>query len=79
MKKILSLVLAMLLLTAFAACNTTVEVDEDTYADGDQYSYIGGELNVLNWGEYIDEELIALFEQETGVKVNYIEMTSNEE
>ena len=48
-------------------------------SDGDQYSFIGGELNVLNWGEYIDEELIALFEQETGVKVNYIEMTSNEE
>ncbi len=79
MKKILSIVLALILLSAFAACKTTVEVDENTFADGDQYEYIGGELNVLNWGEYIDEELIALFEQETGVKVNYIEMTSNEE
>ena len=79
MKKILSIVFALILLSAFAACKTTVEVDENTFADGDQYEYIGGELNVLNWGEYIDEELIALFEQETGVKVNYIEMTSNEE
>ncbi len=79
MKRILSLVLALILVTAFAACNTTVEVDENTFADGDQYEYIGGELNVLNWGEYIDPELIELFEQETGVKVNYIELTSNEE
>ena len=61
MKKVLSLVLALILLAAFAACKSTVEVDENTFADGDQYEHIGGELNVLNWGEYIDEELIALF------------------
>ncbi|MBR6040146.1 MAG: spermidine/putrescine ABC transporter substrate-binding protein [Clostridia bacterium] len=79
MKKILCLVLAFVLLSAFAACKSTVEVDENTFADGDQYETIGGELNVLNWGEYIDPELIELFEAETGVKVNYIEMTSNEE
>ena len=79
MKKLLCIVLGVLLLVAFAACNKNVEVDEDTFADGDQYNEIGGELNILNWGEYIDPELIELFEQETGVKVNYIEMTSNEE
>ncbi|MBQ6234463.1 MAG: spermidine/putrescine ABC transporter substrate-binding protein, partial [Clostridia bacterium] len=79
MKKILCLVLAFVLLSAFAACKSTVEVDENTFADGDQYDTIGGELNILNWGEYIDPELIELFEAETGVKVNYIEMTSNEE
>ena len=79
MKKLLSIVLALVLLTAFAACNKTVEVDENTFSDGDQYEQIGGELNILNWGEYIDPELIELFEQETGVKVNYIELTSNEE
>ena len=53
--------------------------DDGIFADGDQYSFIGGELNVLNWGEYIDPELIEIFEKETGVTVNYIEMTSNEE
>ncbi len=79
MKKLLSIVLALVLLTAFAACNKTVEVDENTFSDGDQYEQIGGELNILNWGEYIDPELIELFEQETGVKINYIELTSNEE
>ena len=79
MKKILSIVLALIMMPMLFACKSTVKVDESTFADGDQYEHIGGELNVLNWGEYIDEELIALFEQETGVKVNYIEMTSNEE
>ena len=79
MKKLLSIVLTLVLLTAFAACNKTVEVDENTFSDGDQYEQIGGELNILNWGEYIDPELIELFEQETGVKINYIELTSNEE
>ena len=79
MKKLLCAVLAVVLLAAFVACKTEIEVDENTYADGDQYEYIGGELNVLNWGEYIDEELIALFEQETGVKVNYNELISNED
>lgn len=79
MKRIFSIVLVVLFVLAFAACNNKVEVDENTFADGDQYEYIGGELNILNWGEYIDEELITLFEQETGVKVIYNELTSNEE
>ena len=29
------------------------------------------ELNILNWGDYIDPELIERFEQETGIHVNY--------
>lgn len=37
------------------------------------------ELNILNWGDYIDPELIERFEQETGIHVNYTTMTSNEE
>lgn len=60
-----------------------VETDDEeadySFADGDQYTEIGGQLNILNWGEYIDPELITIFEAETGVKVNYVEMTSNEE
>ncbi len=80
MKKTICLLLGVLLLCALG-CAKTSEGDADTelYADGDQYDTIGGELNVLNWGEYIDPELIALFEEETGVTVNYVEMTSNEE
>ncbi len=38
-------------------------------------------LNVYNWGEYIDDEILdvnALFEQETGIKINYKTFESNE-
>ena len=82
MKKWLALLLAALMLVSLMACSKKDAVEEEvdySFADGDQYEQIGGELNVLNWGEYIDPELIAIFEEETGVKVNYTEMTSNEE
>ena len=36
-------------------------------------------LNVLNWGDYIDEELIAQFTEETGIEINYTTMANNEE
>jgi len=37
-----------------------------------------GELNVYNWGEYIDEDVIDMFEEETGIKVNYKTFDTNE-
>ena len=37
-----------------------------------------GELYVYNWGEYIDEEVIDMFEEETGIKVVYEEFETNE-
>ena len=76
MKKVLCFVLMTVLAFAFVACKSEAAIE---FADGDQYEQIGGELNILNWGEYMDPDLIEVFEQETGVKVNYVEMTSNEE
>ena len=38
-----------------------------------------GVVNVYNWGEYIDEEVIGLFEEETGIKVNYKTYDTNED
>lgn len=35
-------------------------------------------VNVCSWGEYIDEELISVFEEETGIHVNYQTAESNE-
>ena len=35
-------------------------------------------VNVCSWGEYIDENLIYQFEEETGIKVNYQTAESNE-
>lgn len=36
-------------------------------------------LNILNWGDYIDPELLDQFTEETGIEVKYSTMTSNEE
>lgn len=38
-----------------------------------------GELYVYNWGEYIDEDVISQFEDETGIKVVYDMFETNEE
>ena len=66
MKKILALMLAAIMTTAcFAGCGTS-----DTE--------IIGEVNVFNWGEYIDEDLLQQFTDETGIKVNYQTFDSNE-
>lgn len=36
-------------------------------------------LRVYNWGEYIDEEVITMFEEETGIRVIYDTFATNEE
>lgn len=38
-----------------------------------------GEVNVFNWAEYLPQEVIDGFEEETGIKVNYGTYSSNEE
>lgn len=38
-----------------------------------------GEVNVFNWGEYIDMDVLEAFEKETGYKVNYSVFSTNEE
>ncbi len=66
MKKWISLVLCITLFTTlFAGCGST-----DTP---------NGEVYVFNWGEYIDEETIKMFEKETGIDVIYEEFQTNEE
>ena len=37
-----------------------------------------GEVNVYNWGEYIDMSVLEDFQKETGIKVNYQTFESNE-
>ncbi len=36
-------------------------------------------VNVYNWGEYIDPDVIDMFEEETGIKVKYVEFVTNED
>ena len=38
-----------------------------------------GVVNVFNWEDYIDPDVLTLFEEETGIKVNYMNFTTNED
>lgn len=75
MKKILSLILAALMVCPLlTACG----------GSGTSSQYPNGEVNVLNWGEYISDgqdgtlDVIEQFQQETGIKVNYNVCPDNE-
>ena len=36
-------------------------------------------VNVYNWEDYIDEAVLDQFEEETGIHVNYMRFTTNED
>lgn len=65
MKKRIAIVIALVMLLSAAACGCD--------------SAPNGEVNVYNWGEYIDESIFKDFRRETGIKVNYTEFQSNEQ
>ena len=66
MKKTISIVLcSVMLVCLFAGCG------------GSKTS--NGVVNVYNWGEYIDPDLITQFQDETGIQVNYKTFESNEQ
>lgn len=74
MKKIAYLFLATLMICPLlTACGS-----------GDSVSTPNGEVNVLNWGEYISDgqdgtlDVVKKFEEETGIKVNYSVCPDNE-
>ncbi len=50
-----------------------------TPPSGSGENTVSNELFVYNWGEYIDEDVIAQFEEETGIKVVYDLFETNEE
>lgn len=73
MKKVISLLLAALMLgLMLTGCGSTAE------------KYPNGEVNVLNWGEYISDgedgslDVISKFEEDYGIKVNYKVCSDNE-
>lgn len=67
MKKITSLLLVCaLLILPLTGCGNSAE------------KYPNGEINVLNWGEYIDESVLEDFMAEYGIYVNYKTCPDNE-
>ena len=67
---------ASALLSGCGASGNTGTSGTDSAASG---SANGGELYVYNWGEYIDEDVISQFEEETGITVVYDLFETNEE
>lgn len=66
MKKLLALTLTVLMLFAcLTGCNNS--------ASG------SGELNILTYEGYIPESVLSAFTEETGIKINYTPISSNEE
>lgn len=47
-------------------------------ASGSQPDSNAGSLYIYNWAEYIDPEVLAMFEEETGIQVSYDEFETNE-
>ena len=80
-KKMLCLLFATLLAAAVAVPQA-LALDESYYADN---PYKGTTINVYNWGEYISDgsddslDVVAYFEELTGIKVHYTTFASNEE
>ena len=68
MKKTLALAMMMVTILTLTACGGSSSGTESK----DRV------VNVCSWGEYIDEDLIYQFEEETGIKVNYQTAESNE-
>lgn len=89
MKKLISILLAVLVLLS-CFFSLTVLADDDEYFNDEQIEYYknlglqGTTINVYNWGEYISDgsdesmDVVSEFERLTGAKVNYTNFESNE-
>ena len=84
MKKIAALTLSCVLSASLLLAGCSVERVDNNSGNAETPSASGDNtagnrvLNVCNWGEYIDVDLITEFEEQTGIKVNYQTAESNE-
>ena len=69
MKK-LAIVLLVALLVAALPVACLAEADKP---------FAGAEIKVYNWEDYIDREVLKIFEEETGCHVNYVTFSQNED
>ena len=76
MKKKMTMTLAAVSLAALSAALITGCGKSGSSESGGKED---NKLNVYNWGEYIDEDVISQFEDETGIKVVYDVFETNEE
>ena len=69
MKKI-----AIVLLVALLVC----ALPTLALAEADK-PFAGTEIKVYNWYDYIDPDVLGIFQEETGIKVNYVNFSQNED
>ena len=69
MKKIAIVLLVALLIGALSTAGLA-EADKP---------FAGTQIKVYNWYDYIDEEVLDIFEEETGIHVNYVNFSQNED
>ena len=69
MKKLAIVLLAALLVSAIAVA---------AVAEGDK-PFAGTTLTVYNWYDYIDPTVLTLFEEQTGMRIEYANFTQNED
>ena len=74
MKRFLLLLLAIMMAVTLTACDSVDEEGGETVTPGSR-----GVVNVFNWEDYIDPAVIEIFEQETGIIVNYMCFTTVED
>ncbi|MCM0599725.1 ABC transporter substrate-binding protein [Periweissella fabalis] len=77
MKRLLYAAIAVLIVAGLLALGANHFEKEQSAATGKAGSSTKV-LNIYNWGAYIDPNLIAKFEKQTGYKVNYDTFDSNE-
>jgi len=68
MKKIIAVLLIALTVFTLSSCKN----------DSEGKPLSGVTLKVFNWGDYIDEEVLNIFEDETGAKIEYVLYDSND-
>ncbi|MBQ8533279.1 MAG: ABC transporter substrate-binding protein [Clostridia bacterium] len=92
MKRLLTLILALLLILMTFGCGESAidEVEEEEDAEGELVLFDNSDydwqrfkdrditINVFNWGEYIADGLNDMFTEITGIKVNYSNYDTNE-
>lgn len=76
-KRLLALTMAATM--AITGCGDAADDDFNLKPTGNYKGGENGEVYVYNWGEYIDERVIEVFEKDTGIKVHYSCFEENED
>ena len=79
MKKTLSLLLALTLcISLLAGCGSSQSSTQQTDAGDSEQKTPGGTLNIYTWADMFDPDVLAGFEEETGIRINYVNFDYDE-